>query len=131
MGSKSSGKTVKGTVTFAIFSLSPKPKRYELYEAFLNVSQVTVQVYSIFSHVFSRYTRADQNTGGKLLEFSMKTALHGTSRVSSAISVCIIYQRFTKALLLGAVARLVSRWTIDIQVYITLSCRKQMEGMVY
>ena len=33
-------------------------------------------------------TRADQNTGGALLEFPMKTAMHGKSRVSSAISVC-------------------------------------------
>ena len=33
-------------------------------------------------------TRADQSTGGALLEFPMKTAMHGKSRVSSAISVC-------------------------------------------
>ena len=32
--------------------------------------------------------RADQNTGGALLEFTMSTAMHGKSRVSSAISVC-------------------------------------------
>ena len=30
--------------------------------------------------------RADQNTGGTLLEFPMRTAMHGKSRVSSAIS---------------------------------------------
>ena len=29
--------------------------------------------------------RADQNTGGALLEFPMRTAMHGKSRVSSAI----------------------------------------------
>ena len=33
-------------------------------------------------------TMADQNTGGALLEFPMRTAVHGKSRVSSAISVC-------------------------------------------
>ena len=32
--------------------------------------------------------RADQNTGGALLEFPMRTAIYGKSRVSSAISVC-------------------------------------------
>ena len=33
-------------------------------------------------------TRANQNTGGALLEFPMRTAMHGKSRVSSAISFC-------------------------------------------
>ena len=33
-------------------------------------------------------SRADQTTGGALLEFPMRTAMHGKSRVSSAISVC-------------------------------------------
>ena len=32
-------------------------------------------------------TRADQNTGGALLESPMRTAMHGKSHVSSAISV--------------------------------------------
>ena len=32
-------------------------------------------------------TRADQSTGGALLEFPMRTAMHGKSRVSSSISV--------------------------------------------
>ena len=32
--------------------------------------------------------RADQNMGSVLLEFSMRTAMHGTSRVSFAIFVC-------------------------------------------
>ena len=32
-------------------------------------------------------TRADQHTGGAFLEFPMRTAMHGKSRVSSAISV--------------------------------------------
>ena len=31
---------------------------------------------------------ADQNTGGELFEFPLRTAMHGRSRVSSAISVC-------------------------------------------
>ena len=30
--------------------------------------------------------RADQNTGGALLEFPVRTAMHGKFRVSSAIS---------------------------------------------
>ena len=30
---------------------------------------------------------ADQNTGGSLLEFPMRTVMHGKFRVSSAISV--------------------------------------------
>ena len=33
-------------------------------------------------------SRADQNTDGALLEFSVRTGMHGKSRVSSAISVC-------------------------------------------
>ena len=32
-------------------------------------------------------TKAGQNTGGALLEFSMETAIHSTSRFLSAISV--------------------------------------------
>ena len=39
------------------------------------------------------WNRADQNTGGTLLEFSMRTAMHGTSRVSSAISVSKIKKK--------------------------------------
>ena len=42
-----------------------------------------VSVVSLFSNA-----RADQNTGGALLEFLIRTARHGKSRVSSAISVC-------------------------------------------
>ena len=34
------------------------------------------------------FTRADQNTGGALLKFPKRTAMHGKSRVSSAIYVC-------------------------------------------
>ena len=33
-------------------------------------------------------TRADQNTGGALSEFPMRSAVQGKSRVSSAISGC-------------------------------------------
>ena len=32
--------------------------------------------------------RPDQNTGGALFEFPMRTAMHGNSRASSAISDC-------------------------------------------
>ena len=41
-----------------------------------------------------RCIRADQNTGDSLSKFSMRTSMHGTSRVSSAISVCDNYQNF-------------------------------------
>ena len=37
-------------------------------------------------------TRADQNTGGALLRFPMRTDMHGKSRLSSAISFSIIYK---------------------------------------
>ena len=33
-------------------------------------------------------TREEQNTGGALLEFPMRTPMYEKSRVSSAISVC-------------------------------------------
>ena len=33
-------------------------------------------------------TRVDQNMSSALLEFPMRTAMHGKSPVSSAISVC-------------------------------------------
>ena len=42
-----------------------------------------------FSHFAISKTRADQNTGGALFEFPMRTAMHGKSRVSSAISAMI------------------------------------------
>ena len=38
--------------------------------------------------IFFTYTRADQNTGGALLDFPMRTAMQRKSRVLSAISVC-------------------------------------------
>ena len=41
-------------------------------------------------------TRADQNTGGALLEFPLRTVMHGKSRVSSAISVFDYYQKISK-----------------------------------
>ena len=49
--------------------------------------------------------KANQNTCGALLEYPMRTALHGTARVSSAISVCDNYQSFTAILSLEAIAR--------------------------
>ena len=33
-------------------------------------------------------SRADQNTGGTVLEFFVRTAMHGKSRISSAVFVC-------------------------------------------
>ena len=57
--------------------------------------------------------RADQNTGGTLLEF-MRTAMHRTSCVSSAISLCNIYIFiFMTILPSGAVARLTRRWSLS------------------
>ena len=44
----------------------------------------------ITSALWSIKIRADQNTGGAILEFPMRTAMHGKSRLSSAISVCVI-----------------------------------------
>ena len=39
---------------------------------------------------FYESARADQNTGGALLEFPVRTAMHGTSHVSSAISAIVL-----------------------------------------
>ena len=39
---------------------------------------------------FYESTRADQNTGGALLEFPVRTAMHGKSPVSSAISTIVL-----------------------------------------
>ena len=57
--------------------------------------------------------RADHNTGGAFSESSVKTAMHGTSCVFSAISVCNVYQSLTTLFQSEPVARLVRRWTID------------------
>ena len=40
-----------------------------------------------FIGVIIRWIRADQNTGSTLLESPMRTAMHGKSRISSAIFV--------------------------------------------
>ena len=61
-------------------------------------------------------TRADQDTGGALLGFSTRTDMHGSSHVSSAISVGHICRSFTTAYSPEAVARLVRRWIIDQRV---------------
>ena len=53
--------------------------------------------------------RTDQNTGGALLEFSMRTAIHGKSRVSSAIFVCHNQQNFNKGFTPVTVAQWVRR----------------------
>ena len=55
--------------------------------------------------------RVDQNTGGALLEFPMRTAVHGESRVPSAISVCDNYQNFRIGFSTVAVAQWVRRWS--------------------
>ena len=52
-----------------------------------SLKQNSNAVISFFYEFEVNMTRADQNTGGALLKFSMKSAMHGTSRVSSAISV--------------------------------------------
>ena len=43
---------------------------------------------TLFIDLCSVTSRADQNTGGALLKFPMRTPIHGKSRVSTAISVC-------------------------------------------
>ena len=54
--------------------------------------------------------RADQNMGVALLEFTMRTAMSGKSRFSSAISVCDNSQSFEIGFSTVAVAQWVSRW---------------------
>ena len=49
--------------------------------------------------------RADQDTGGAVLKFSMKTATHGTPRISSGTTVCDNYQGFTSIVSSVAVAQ--------------------------
>ena len=51
----------------------------------------------------------DQNTGGANLEFPMRTAMHGKSRVSSAISVYHNEQNFNKSFTPVTVAQWVRR----------------------
>ena len=60
--------------------------------------------------------RVDQNTGHALLKFSVKIVMHGTSPVSSAVSVDYIYQIFTTAYSLEVVALLVRRWSLNHEV---------------
>ena len=57
------------------------------------------------------FIRADQNTGGALLEFSMRTAMHGTSCVSSAISVRNNLQKFHPVPSTAVVVQCVRCWT--------------------
>ena len=52
-----------------------------------------------------RHIRADQNTGGALLGFPMRTAMHGKSRASSAISVCDNFPNFNNDFSTDAVAQ--------------------------
>ena len=65
---------------------------------------------------------ADQNTCGALLKFFMKTAMHGTSCVLSAIFVQENCQSFTSILLSEAIAQWVGHWTVEHKV---LSCESQ------
>ena len=50
--------------------------------------------------------RVDQNMGGAFLGFYMRTAMHGTSRVVPAISVCNNYQTFITVMSITAIARM-------------------------
>ena len=49
--------------------------------------------------------RADQNMGGALLEFPMRSGMHGKPRVSPAISVCDNLQNFKIGFSTEAVAQ--------------------------
>ena len=49
--------------------------------------------------------QADQNTGGAVLEFPMRTVMHGKSRVLSAVSVCDNQQNFITGFSIVAVAQ--------------------------
>ena len=54
-------------------------------------------------------TRADQKTDGALFEFPMRTAIHGKTCASAAISVCDNYQNFRIGFSTVAVAQCVRR----------------------
>ena len=56
--------------------------------------------------------RADQNTGSALLEFSMRTAMHETSRVCLEYLFAII-RNFASSSSLLVIVQTVRRWTID------------------
>ena len=56
-------------------------------------------------------SRADQNTGGALLEFPMRTAMLGKYRILSAISVCNSLQNFVTSFSTVAVAQWVRHWS--------------------
>ena len=64
----------------------------------------------VWKQTFAGQTRKDQNTGGALLEFPMRTAMHGKSRVSSAISVCDDWQNFKIGFSSVAVVQWIRRW---------------------
>ena len=63
--------------------------------------------------------RADQNTSGALLEFSMRTAIHETSCVSSAIFVWN-NNKISPCSLNSVVAQWVRRWTTDHRVMVRI-----------
>ena len=51
-----------------------------------NDSCITETIFYLYTYINNN--RAAQNTDSALLEFPMRIAMHGKSRVSSAISVC-------------------------------------------
>ena len=53
------------------------------------------------------------NTGGALLQFSIRAAMQMTSCISSAISVWTNWQNFTPSSSRAAIAQCVRRWAID------------------
>ena len=59
---------------------------------------------------------ADQNTGGGLLEFPMRTAICTGNRVSPAISACDDQQNFKIGFSAVAVAQWVRRWSYGHRV---------------
>ena len=61
-------------------------------------------------------SKEDRNTGGTRLEFSMRTAMHGASSVSSAICICDNYQSFSSIWLSVAITRWVGRCSTNLRV---------------
>ena len=73
------------------------------------------------------FTRVDQNTGGALLEFPMRTAMHGKFRVSSAISVCDYQKNFNKGFTPVAEAQRV--FGVVVTGWCTLEVRARVETL--
>ena len=62
-------------------------------------------------HWGDQYIQSGSKHVRRTLEFPMRTAMHGTSRVSSAISVCDNQQNFITSFSTVAVAQWVRRWS--------------------